>query len=332
MRANAKILLIEDDESSVRLFQNAVDEYNSDNSEQEIVPEIARNISEAKEKLDNSFDGAIIDLKLREEENGEEDEEGGNKINQEIGNSFFRIPVIYYTALPNLAEDTDDSPVLAVFTKGEKTYRDAIDMLVDVYNTGITRILGGRGEIEKLLYAVFIQNLLPQRATWIAHGKTNSDETEKALLRYTINHLIQQLDEDCKEYFPEEFYLSSLKNGIQTGSIVQEKETGATNYFVILTPSCDLFVRKGKSKTDTYLLVKIGNLEVGNKALYYHELPKTKLFPGGSLNFRHIETIKKENFDKEFEKSRVQISPPFIKNIIARFSSYYARQGEPEIR
>ena len=311
MRANAKILLIEDDESSVELFQNAVDEYNSENSDTFIITEIARTLSQAKEKLDNSFDGAIIDLKLREEENNKEDERGGNKINQEIYNSLFRIPIIYYTGLPNLAEDTDDSPVLAVFTKGEKTYRDAIDMLIDVYNTGITRILGGRGKIEKLLRDVFIRNLLPQRVTWIKHGKKNSDETEKALLRYTINHLIQQLDEDCKEYFPEEFYLSSLGDVIQTGCIVQEK--GATNYFVVLTPACDLFFRNGESKTDTYLLVKIGNLKDYKNTFYDHKLPITGLFPGGSLNFRHIETVKKETLIKS------------LKNLVFKFHHHLSK-------
>ena len=29
--------------------------------------------------------------------------------------------------------------------------------------------------------------------------------------------------------------------------------------------------------------------------------------------------------------SKIQISPSFVKDIVARFSSYYARQGQPNI-
>ena len=322
-----KILLIEDEQSEIDIFQKIVKIWNKQNLQQKITCEQAKDLSEAESKLDNSFDGAIVDIKLGNDKNA------GNQITKKIHETLMRIPIVVYTGFPEFVNRKNPA-ILAVITRAEKTYKYALEILADVYNTGITRILGGRGEIEKLLHKVFIQSLLPQKATWIAHGKTHPDETEKALLRYTINHLIQQLDEDCKEYFPEEFYLSSLRDEIQTGSIVQEKGTATTNYFVILTPACDLYPRKnGKPKTDVYLLVKIGDLKKDcRRALYYYELPKDGIFLGEALNFRHLRTIEKENFDEGFEKLKVQISPPFIKNIIARFSSYYARQGEPEIR
>ena len=69
-----------------------------------------------------------------------------------------------------------------------------------------------------------------------------------------------------------------------------------------------------------------------NKSSYYHWLPQTKFFKGGFLNFRKLETLDIEKFSEIFKTPpKIQISPSFVKDIVARFSSYYARQGQPDI-
>ena len=69
-----------------------------------------------------------------------------------------------------------------------------------------------------------------------------------------------------------------------------------------------------------------------NKSAYYHWLPKTNFFEGGFLNFRKLSSLEIEQFQKKFRlPPKIQISPSFVKDIVARFSSYYARQGQPDI-
>lgn len=69
-----------------------------------------------------------------------------------------------------------------------------------------------------------------------------------------------------------------------------------------------------------------------NKSAFYHWLPETEFFKGGFLNFRKLVTLENKEFEGKFETPpKVQISPPFVKDIVARFSSYYARQGQPDI-
>ncbi|MEM8452862.1 response regulator, partial [Morganella morganii] len=68
-----------------------------------------------------------------------------------------------------------------------------------------------------------------------------------------------------------------------------------------------------------------------NKTGYYHWLPKVDFFPGGTINFRRVSTYSECELDTDFHKSNLQISPSFIKDIVSRFSSYYARQGQPDI-
>ena len=68
-----------------------------------------------------------------------------------------------------------------------------------------------------------------------------------------------------------------------------------------------------------------------NKHTYHHWMPRTAFFQGGVLNFRKLTTLNKDDLDERFGKPIIQISPFFLKDIISRFSSYYARQGQPDI-
>jgi len=67
-----------------------------------------------------------------------------------------------------------------------------------------------------------------------------------------------------------------------------------------------------------------------NYSNYYHFLPQTASFEGGVIDFRKIETYKPTEFYSKFQSPIVQICMAFIKDIVARFSSYYARQGQPD--
>jgi hypothetical protein len=188
----------------------------------------------------------------------------------------------------------------------------------------------------------------------VAYGETDSSRTEKALLRHALNHLHQLLDDDGGRSFPEEMYLHPpLTDKICTGSIVQKR---GGDWFAVMNPACDLAIRKnGNYKTNRILLVEIENEDDvfslalngiqkadkkrnklrtvfgNNHTDYYHWLPNTDFFAGGFLNFRKLSTITKDEFDKEFQAPVIQISPSFVKDVVARFSSYYARQGQPDI-
>lgn len=340
-----RLLLVEDNEQDIATCKDTIAKY-QDEKQREVEIIEYNNVEEALKGLDNSFDGAIIDLKLADEGNE------GNQVINKIQESFFRIPVAILTGTPDATNM--DFTYIGVFKKGElgAGYADIVDKFWDLHNTGLTRIMGGRGIIEETLYRVFRQNLLPQKEKWVEYGKIDSARTEKALLRHTLSHLLQLLDDD-ERCFPEEVYLfPPLTNKVQTGSVVRKENS--TQWFVVMNPACDLVVRKnGKSNTDRILIAEIDSQEIlfpsfpqnglsksqknelqnafANKKPYYHWLPKTDFFGGGFLNFRKLSTISKDEFDTKFEVPVIQISPTFVKDIVARFSSYYARQGQPDI-
>lgn len=341
-----RLLIVEDDAQDLDTCRDTVARYR-DEKQREIELVECRSVDEAFEKLDNSFDGAIIDLKLADQ--GDE----GNQVLSRIAESYFRIPVAILTGTPDAANS--DFAYIGVFKKGDPGagYADLLDSFWGIYNTGLTRIMGGRGTIEETLSKVFRENLLPQRNKWVEYGEIDPSRTEKALLRHALNHLLHFLEGDGDQSFPEEMYLyPPLLDKIHTGSIVQKDD----NWFVVMNPACDLVIhRNGNCKTDHILLVKIENktdiinialngiqksnkkkdklksLFCNNYTAYYHWLPKTDFFCGGFLNFRKILTIAKNEFNTEFLPVRMQISSSFVKDVVARFSSYYARQGQPDI-
>lgn len=340
-----RLLIVEDAEQDLETLRDAVEDYKQD-QQLEIDLVECQNLDEALMKLDNSFDGAIIDLKLADQ--GDE----GNRIVEVIGESFLRIPTAIFTGNPGNWDDSLNGKIMLiddkVFIKGETGYDELLHRFRDIYNTGLTRIMGGRGEIEKNLSQVFLNNLQQHLQTWISYGKEDSERTEKALLRYALNHLLQLLEEEGErsfpeQVFPEEVYLCPpVLDRITTGSIVASDD----KWFAVLNPACDLIPRNDKFKPGhRILLVKIEREDeiVGkvksssfkqlrdNRLSYYHWLPRTEFFEGGFLDFRNLRTLTKEEFDGKFEKPSIQISPFFVKDIVARFSAFYARQGQPDI-
>lgn len=350
------LLLVEDTKQDQQSCQNAANDFQEDNN-CKINIKVCANVNDALIALNEShYDGAIIDMRLA----GQGDE--GNQVINRIKETFRRIPVVIMTGTPDAAE-TDGFPLVDIYKKGETPYSVIITELCGIYNSGLTKIMGGRGEIERSLSKIFVNNLLPQRKNWAIYGEEDNQKTEKALLRHALNHLIQLLDGDVDKCYPEEMYIwPPVSTRINTGSIVKSKSSD--NFYIVMNPACDLAERNnGGCNTDRALLAKIDSdtdflsdellkrkvkkpdlNELArkdkvssissirqHKTAYYHWLPKTEFFKGGFINFRKIATHTQQEFDQTFEPPSVQISSPFLKDIVSRFSSYYARQGQPDI-
>lgn len=358
---NMKLLLVEDDKNDQELCKNAIDDFNEDNQECNIILKTCETVKKAEEHLKKlDFDGVIIDMKLTSTGTDE-----GNQVIDKIKENFNRIPVVIMTGTPDVAEQ-NDFPLINIYNKGEIQYKKIIEQFWDIYRTGLTKIMGGRGVIEKTLAMIFTRNLLPAlvknpssesnivKTNWVKYAEFDADRTEKALLRYTLNHLLQHLDNDVSFCYPEEMYISPpINNRINTGCILNNKMSG--QYYIVMNPACDLAERStGGCNTDRALLVEIqpikdiypnfnwNNLSKqdknelkktykNNKSLYYHWLPETNFYSGGVINFRRVSSYTEEDLNNLFNNSMVQVSAPFLKDIISRFSSYYARQGQPDI-
>jgi CheY-like chemotaxis protein len=304
-----RLLLVEDREEDIEFCKDTLRRY-KDQTGRGVKLLEARTVEEALRAINEPLDGAIIDLKLAER--GDE----GTAVIAKIQEEFHRIPVAILTATPDAAEM--EQSFIGVYKKGEKGsgYDDLLDRLWEIYNTGLTKILGGRGIIEETLSTVFRYHILPNKDAWIKYGAKDSASTERALLRHTLSHLLQSLDSDDEKYYPEEVYLAPpVSKNITTGYIL--KGTNSGKWQVVLTPACDLALRPdGNTNSDRLLLVEIDSSDTvlpklsdtgpsneqrktmeaifaNKKTSYHHWLPKTDYFPGGIINFRKIQSIPK---------------------------------------
>lgn len=364
---NMKLILIEDEEQDINLCKVAVNDFNEDNGCQ-ISIEPYKDVDSAINALRGSYyDGAIVDMRLADA--GDE----GNLVLDEIKKQLSRIPVAIMTGTPDGA-DVEDIPLVGKYTKGDALYSQIIESFWNIYKTGLTRIMGGKGEIEKSLSQIFIKNLLPQVAlksetetsNWVHHANTDPENTEKALLRHTLNHLMHHLYSDMSLCYPDEMYLSPMQQRINTGCILKRRDE--QKFYIVMNPACDLAEREnGGCNTDRALLAEIQMLEEifggcsgsdwennlsksqkselrkirkNNQSLYYHWLPSLNYYNhgsidnfhnGGVINFRWLSTYSEEELETQFEGPIIQISGPFLKDMVSRFSSYYARQGQPDI-
>jgi ActR/RegA family two-component response regulator len=340
-----KLLLVEDDQGDRQGFEQSVARFNHENgTEFEVVS--YGTMDETLDALDSSFDCAVIDMKLGDA-GGE-----GNEILKALNEANVRMPVVILTGTPG---EADEGFVhIEVLKKGEADHLEILEDFRQVHDSGLTKVMGGRGLLEQSLSRVFKSNLLSQKEAWKRYGQEDPKKSEKALMRHVMNHLISMVDMDEESCVPEEFYIHPpVDDTTRTGSVVQSKQN--EDYYAVLTPLCDLTTRaNGEINARKLMLCRIAsfedcvselppakqnnkgrsalsdNLERNNKGSY-HFLPKTEFFKGGYLDFEALTSVPKAKFPEQFSDPVLQISPAFIKDIIARFSSHFGRQGQPTL-
>ncbi len=265
-----------------------------------------------------------------------------------------RCPVIVLSANP---ENVPEGAKTVMTLERTTEFKTVLNTFICIKKSGLTDIMKRTGIIEKALNSIYWDNIIPNIDKWLQYTE-NGEDTVKPLLRLTVNHLLQLL-EDGKRSLPEEMYIRPPMNkSLRTGSIIKNKEHG--NAFVVLSPECDLVLRpNGEMKTDHILicgidtnLTKLYNDEISksgksegnskkkksvienyiknNQGINYHWLPETSFFTGGVIQFRDVHSCTFTEYTENFEKPEFQISSPFIKNILSRFSAYYSRQGQPD--
>lgn len=360
MTSNLELLIVEDDEKQIKIYKDAIDKSNENNDEIKIQYTISKNLDDGLQNLrnpDNKFDVAIVDLKL-----GADDIEGrGKQIIKEIKDNL-RFPIVVITGHKDLiGEDLQNQNYLfKIYNRTEKDTKEILNEIIEIYETGLTKILGRKGLIAKYLQEIF-WNHIANNIEELSPFLKSSENQEQILLRYILGHLTAYLElnkmGEYEKYNPAEFYIMPpIKNRkITTGDII--KENSQDKYFIVLTPSCDTVIRNQNGETfrnaEYFILsspVEWNSIEnfnelnvdsgkgkknklnefIKNKKERYHFLPPFKNIKGYFIDFQSINSKECESVEKNYTII-AHITKDFLKDIISRFSSYYSRQGQPEI-
>jgi len=355
MSTTIRLLVVEDDEGQYETYSDTAEELrNGDNG---IQFELIRKTSSQDAQialLSNDFDAAIVDLNL---DATDSTEASGNDILEKIIGSH-RFPVFVVSGnLGKLNEGIreKESLFLKCYDR-DKPNKEIFDEIQNICGTGITRILGGRGLIEQKLAEIFWNHLAGDLDVWLE----SQNSSEKALLRYTVSHLSEYLDmpSEEKEFYSEaEFYIKPpIRKTIATGDIVEKDK----ERFILLSPACDIAIRGSDeepvinaNRLTLARLIKVdrssfienniikdvtngsGRESILKKIIHaqqdkYIFLPEYKELDASVVDLQNLYTIDFDQYRK-FYKRIATIAGPFLKDIQSRFSSYYGRQGQPDL-
>lgn len=332
------ILHLEDDDDCAENFKTTLDIYNEKNNTA-IKYIHVNNFEDFKKYTDLDYDVAVIDIYL-----GKNPVQGYDAISM-LPQKFMRIPCVIYSG--TVDADIGNKFALKTYKRDQHGADVAIlDYFVNIYKTGILNILGGKGQLEQILSCIYNNNLRHNIEEWLSLAEVDSPKCETALLRF-IGHCIEdKLHTDCEKTYSAEVYISPLLNKeLSPGLIICDNND---NKFIIITPACDLALHNESRNTDTIQLCCIENITkhfpgtsnsakdkrrnvLENKKNMFHYLPKSKMFEGGLINFQGLKTIEISELEKGDYRIIAKITSSYLKNILARFSNYYARQGQPDI-
>ena len=337
-----KLLIIEDEASQLRLYSKAVKKWN-EASKETIEICTAKDKNEANSKLEsNDYAAAILDLCFP----GDAPLHAtGNDILGRIKGQL-RFPVYVVSGNPKeLDSQFDDHPFIEVIERNS-IIDELLNKIFMRYSTGVTKIMGKTGKLEEALNKVFWDHLPHAISHWEGVN-LSPDVKEKQLLRYTLSHLqeilaIDEAGKDEKCNTAEVYIKPPVKKSITSGLIVEMEG----EKYVVITPACNI----SQDKAELFQFVRLLEFEqlpdiqskgrsggrkdnlksyIENKKERFHFLPGYDDLPDSVIDFQDITTARESELPQNC-KGVCTIASPFFKDIVNRFSSYYARQGSPD--
>ena len=334
-----KLLIVDDDNEIIQEFEKSVEIYNRYNDNIKYKPYVANNLDKAKERLEiYIIDTAIIDINLNNRSG--DDNVDGNRVIEEIL-KYFRMPIFVVSGTPDRLDDSlKNNVMIKQYTREVDTNKTLFE--IDIPNSmqsPTLKYFSRNGYLEKEIAKIYWEYLTETMEYWEQSTRELSqEEIDKILSRHTLSCLNEKLyvngniDKFDEYHFGEMYIIPPIKQHYHTGDIIKKDE----ELFIILNPSCDIVTKK----VEFYLLAKIiyinKNIEEikrnKGKECYYYLPYFANIFTEIQdsvyvINFQNLQTTE---FCNEYERIAT-ISAPFLKDVIARFSRYYARQGQPNL-
>lgn len=369
--SETKFLLIDDENEQSELLKSAIDEINAESGYNQLSFHTVNTPEDAMIALYSySFQAIIIDLKLLAEDdtvNNDEEISGNILLNRIIEKEI--IPIVVRTGFPEKISDEINKDIVKVYPKEDPLY-DIIKELISSYSDSVFKIFGSKGEISKNIKELF-WSIIPEcfSNNNAEVSSLSFEKKETVIIRHISSWFNNKymFDEKYIDVEPIEMYM--FPNPIEqvcNCDIYEKKDKKSCDYYIVLTPSCDL----ANKKIDEVILCKIKeyneipqfteNLNnykaetskeskkakkakesltrwfrnAHTDSIRYHFLPKFSKFSGGFVDFRSIISLKYNRETGKIEDTNYNkigvITESFKRDIVARFSSYYHRQGQPE--
>jgi CheY-like chemotaxis protein len=347
------VLLVEDEESNINAWTDAVDTHNVDFEHKgfTIKWENAKSLITAKERLaTNQYDAVIVDLRLQRDIGSSGHNDDGNALVKELI-ATKPVGIVVYSGQPAEAEYYACSQVTVIDRAA------GLPPVFDWLGTHKNMFFAlGRAKLvlDEQTAQLFYKAIWPRWKYWAEEGDAKA--IGKMLARHISSHVHDSLlNESNGTTHPEEsYFVPPIKDRLDTGDLIKlEDET----VWVVVTPRCDL---AHENKTDTVLIAqckdisiewsglitgeasktkdeKIKKLKKHGDSFKQHFLPPMKDNAGKALGpwmvqFHHLQSHLATKAKANFTQKRFStISPHFVPSLVERFGAYFSRIGTPDI-
>lgn len=349
-----RVLCVDDDPD----LADQVAEYftawdNSPHGEFECVKE--NSFSKAISRLRNErFDLVTLDVHGDKDGNEEGDDQRGERVLESLRGTRF-VPVIFVTGYAAKVSHLE-SVVIKVVTKGGVGEMDSVRAAASsIFATGMPEFAHWLEAIQR----DYLWKTISDHWKELSVEATASDLP--ALVARRIASQIERgaLQEDPAKARPIDYYIyPPLSNELHSGNLYKVDD----DFFIVVTPACDLVVRKdGKRKCTDVILVqaepisknplfvnwkmnqwvtgadgdgkgahdKLVQIIKNNGPDHLHFLPGTFFVPALVGNFQVLKSIPAEELEKT--APLCAIDSPFREEFLLQFSRFYGRLGTPDL-
>lgn len=351
-RSTLQVLLVEDEDSMISRWNDAVDAFNADVERHGFLIDklSAKSVQEAKDLLAvRKLDAVVVDLRLQGEAGIGEDNDDGNKLIRHIGDTQ-PIGIVVYTGQTVQADRASFPPQVQVMDKGAGL--EPVFAWLSSQKELFLRLRGIRAAMERETAKIFFKSIWPRWKQWTKDGE--GDDLTEALARHVTAHVHDALLHAAGgAAHPEEtYFVPPLKDWLDTGDLLR-RDSGL---WIVVTPRCDL---ANEDKVATVLLAKCEDIakrwndldgsKTGakeQKKISQHEgSPKQHFLPlafdgtGTQLGpllvqFHHLEAMPLRAARECLTPPDVRIAslaPQFIPSLVERFGAYFSRIGTPNL-
>lgn len=356
-----QVLFVEDDDTQVQLFEDAVADWNRSHADQQIAIVRAAHVAEAKDMLSfRRIDAALFDLRLPPAKGEKGAAKNGNDLAQTSLNEV-GVPIGIISGNPaDLDQSLKDFPLVRVFDKGDDDVYAPVTTWLGEKWLLMSVLRSTRRQIQASGADIFLKRLWPRWETYTGLTGADEDELTQIVTRQYVGHVAEKLGLDGNgnaSWHPYEAYIhpALLEDRPHTGDIFRLDGKLA----VILTPACDMATKKAdvvllagideasQPDWDTWVaqLTKdgISNAQAERRDKFFkrlvnqnvdvseHFLPPLLNGPPLMVRFKSVQTRELQWLTENIELRQASIAPAFLPNLVQRFGAWISRTGQPNI-
>jgi len=337
-----KLLIVEDSPSERHNFKKCVESL----SELDIQPEFAETFEEALEKFQEfDPDCIFIDIKLQ---SGTKGNDLFEYISRYRSSKIIRIITSHKGEIEPEINTLVNEYFFKIYGRTDKEFVEIIKEVYKIFVHPAYSLVNRDKEINEEVRNIYYSHI--DHLIKIGEFKAGTNKTR--IFRYLGAMLYESFsvnENSLDNFYPwEMFFCPPILDFIYNGDIIKKKAN--EKYFIVLSPRCDLTPRGGgTTNVDECLIAELEVVKlidyidkeskkftgsgieiIKNKKNHTHFIPEIDKNGPFNINFLKLHRIKKEEIDQNYDRIAC-ITPAFMKEIVHRFSSYYSRQGQPDL-